>query len=356
MSLVVPGDAEVRVRLVGFMSSTPDGKSGNSRAALRRKRKSVGQPSTPAGTTENVARVESTRKKQNTLSTGNFGHLDIAGILKLTEVTEIDSTGRYEALMEHIVSPLSVSNFNSQFWQRSVYHSNRNKPAHFKGLFSKKKFDNILQENVNTTGDNIAVAGVDDGNELSFKEIEKHIARGRAVSILNPQVHIDNIWRFLFALEVGLELVVECHAVFIPASHDGFGVPINDNDSFYLQIEGSSEWKVSNSANSDQTTNIKFTMEPGDSVYIPSGWTVADRAADSADSLYLRVQTNDKASSTSSGQLIEMVLSRALEETVTKMSVPLPRRCLSFMGAARSENDEDVHRIRFFNKMKTLMG
>jgi hypothetical protein len=348
---------------------------GQSKASLRRKRKSLTKSAkqedsfrgeeeeTFVGALDGVATPTPKKRKpsaaSSSSSSGNqFDQLDITSILGLVEIDDIDSNSRFEALLGHLVRPLSVAQFFSKFWEQTLYHSTRqDESTHFRGLVTKKKLFKILQDQVNVVGTDIEIDGFEDETDVPFKEIEKQLtAHKNAVKLLCPQKYVDSLWKYLFALEVGFNSRVGCHIHMIPCGSEGFEVDDNDNDGFFAQLEGSSSWELDNN-NAESPLHFEFVLNAGDSFYVTQRWKVkctATPAADADISLLMNIFTNEGSTGTVS-ELLEMVWNKALAEAPQIGAKALPRSTFALTGVSRSEREDDTARTKLLSKMKATM-
>jgi hypothetical protein len=122
---------------------------------------------------------------------------------------------------------------------------------------------------------------------------------------------LHRYWEPLGALVADLELALghpcQANAYLTPPGAQGFAVHSDTHDVFVFQTHGSKVWEVHGPTEGDVQTVV---LEPGVSMYLPTGTPHAARAQESV-SLHVTVGINQLTWR----QLLERVLADALDET-----------------------------------------
>jgi hypothetical protein len=127
--------------------------------------------------------------------------------------------------------------------------------------------------------------------------------RGGATIVLQG-LHLH--WRpaavYCRGLEAALGCPVQANAYYTPASAQGFAVHHDTHDVFVLQVAGTKRWlwyqpvvelptgdqRFSRERHDPGRPAADFTLEPGDTLYLPRGWPHQAHTSDS-DSLHLTI-------------------------------------------------------------------
>jgi Cupin superfamily protein len=309
--------------------------------------------------------------------------LSLKEVLALEEITEVDCPSRGAAVLSIILSPYDRSTFYSDYWEKRPMHCacDLDKKRSVKGLLSSKQFRYILKSqsilyglDVTTskikadystlTSDKLSSIQVDDEELVEAKESEllEHFRDRFSIRLLCPQKFHDPLWSMLSILEFEFGSRVGCRVDLLPSNGKGFKPRYDNFDSIIIQLEGKSTWKLysclegfelprcsSFEIEFDQlpsVVSVEATLNAGDSLYIPKGWTHRQENTTADASLFLTIQINE---GNSIADLLETVMPEALSEAIEKktdMRRSLPRSFHSFMGVASSENDSDP--LRYF--------
>ena len=181
-------------------------------------------------------------------------------------------------VLSKLITPTTREDFYKKTWETAPLHFERDSSAHFKGLFSKKSFTSIFENQTSYLGEDIEinkyvngtlktlngeVAGEVDGAvmqeeereaieqgqpaeavEVKRGEIWKHINENYTVRLLCPQKYDDLLWGFLAILEQEFGSRVGCHADLTPQGGQGFGVTADSSDSFVVQLKDEAKWTL----------------------------------------------------------------------------------------------------------------
>lgn len=307
--------------------------------------------------------------------------LSIAEVLSLEEIIEIDCLSRAATVLSIVLKPYDRVIFYSEYWEKRPMHCAKTaeKKKCVKGLFSSKQFRNIIKSHSIMLGLDVTTSQAtlisqmsineesepensDDTEPVEAKESEllKHYRDGFSIRLLCPQKFRDPLWSLLSILEVEFGCPVGCRVDLMPPGGQGFKPKYDNFDSIIVQLEGQSKWRLYSSQEGFElprnssyeieltdlpaVVSVEAILDPGDSLYIPKGWTYRQENPTSECSLFLTIKTNE---GNSAADFLEAVLPEALAEAIekkTEMRRSLPRSFHSFMGVASSEND--VHPLR----------
>ena len=150
----------------------------------------------------------------------------------------------------------------------------------------------------------------------------------------------------MLACSTGRE--IEAHAFHTPAGTGGLAPHFDGEDNFLLQLEGTKYWTVTppspgqlpvvggrpvNGYQSDPARVVKYTLRPGDLLYIPRGWlhsSVTERAA----SLHITFQVLPSLLCTAISERMEGELEK-LGLTIATLPGPGCRASTEVIGAIR---------------------
>ena len=247
--------------------------AGGSRAAMKRKKKSlsVNMETAPSGKGAKKSKPSLAASSSSSSSSSAGGATDrttertkvseyvvkydepdirgksVLDILGLDEPDEVLSQAKANMLLSKIITPTTRESFYKESWETAPLHIERDSSAHFKGLFNKKSFTSILENQTSYLGEDIEinkyangtlktlngqVAGEVDGAimleeeatvregqqvqkeavEVKRADIFAHLKENYTVRLLCPQKYDDLLWGFLAILEQEFGSRVGCHA------------------------------------------------------------------------------------------------------------------------------------------------
>lgn len=300
--------------------STPSSKHANtnvgvgmSRAAQKkRKRLSLSNSTTPISSKKALVqstnskkksaiisekkseKLKSTDSKDSIVCAQNLNDLvdatcDVVGtiqdILEFQEVLDITSENRAKHLMQRLFQPTNLGSFYFNHWQKSPLVINRNDISYWNKLLTLKQICNTLKKQlliidrdvilIPSSSTNVTT----NSNHLPGKEITVSALialctqSSSSILILNAVKHFDILWKLCSALEHEFSSIVGCRILLsYPSpnkSTSHYEVVTSEVDSFLLQLEGASNWVLCHV----DSNEMHFTMQPGDSLYVPQGWT-----------------------------------------------------------------------------------
>jgi hypothetical protein len=305
---------------------------GGSRAAKRRKKEQnkSHRPSTSLVIDGSRGEEESAlfqSSEEESVAMAIKGPVEgIISVLDRREVVEICSEERAMRLMRVLIAPLDRSEFYSNYWQRIPLAMTCNeKKILFTDLLENEQINEILARHALHYPQDLLLgkyqSGVqsffsrkktkelvtelpEDSEFLSGDEILKALEQGYSLRLNHPQKYDDTLWRFLSALEHEFNTPLSCEATISPISvrslSQGFAPSLTQGDVFIVQSEGAECWTVYGpsseppSEHSSQPvaryppatdanffvtdrsplasfSSQKFTLEPGDCLYVRIG-------------------------------------------------------------------------------------
>eukprot|EP01010_Urceolus_cornutus_P002300 NODE_292_length_1837_cov_20.778523_g235_i0.p1 GENE.NODE_292_length_1837_cov_20.778523_g235_i0~~NODE_292_length_1837_cov_20.778523_g235_i0.p1 ORF type:complete len:551 (-),score=140.74 NODE_292_length_1837_cov_20.778523_g235_i0:86-1738(-) len=226
--------------------------------------------------------------------------------------------------LEWLLSPVSVSDFFSQYWARTFLHIPRKDPQYYdrwddgKGVYSKKTLFEVLKAHSVEYTKQLNVARLEGGKKKVYnpsgralpKEARSFFEQGCTLQLLAPQHHSDSLAKLNSFLEDCFGCLVGANAYLTPPKAQGFAPHYDDVDVFIVQVEGSKEWRLNELPSANQLPRdyspdfteeevsrltphpcITITLHPGDLLYLPRGVIHRAKTGNDAHSLHVTVST-----------------------------------------------------------------
>lgn len=301
-------------------------------------------------------------------------------------------------LFSCILYPLQRHLFYEDYWKKKPSAQIRNNPLAFSGFYSYKLVENITSKRVLQCPQDIILGKFYNNNQYYFQSEEElsesnssfvisesqimmALSDGYSMRIMSPQKFSDKIWKFLSLLEIEFNDILECHIGISQSTQQGFRIMSGEGEQFFLLLEGKLRWIVYDCANCKEFVNrnlacdkygtiislddlapflatpvLDTVLSAGDTLYIPKNCvymiqdcTCGERAS------YMSIATHFTGNMK---HFLNMVLPNALELVNVNdkplQQIDLPTDLLSFMGVARSEED-DERRGRFDDLIQSTM-
>ena len=217
------------------------------------------------------------------------------------------------------LEPFGLERFLDEHWGRRPLHLRRDEAGRFDAVLSRPDVDRL----VSATGLRApAFRLVRDGAQLplsgyaedvpwrpgSFaglarpERVADEFRRGATLVLQGLHLHWRPAALYCRGLEAALGCPVQANAYLTPSAAQGFAVHHDTHDVFVLQVAGTKRWlwyePVLESPLRDQRFSADrddpgepvadFTLEAGDTLYLPRGWPHEARTSDS-DSLHLTI-------------------------------------------------------------------
>lgn len=215
------------------------------------------------------------------------------------------------SVLERCIAPLSIARFFESYWEKKPLVLHRDAPNLFSDLFSLGAMDQIIadtnlsQSLPRQAGAYSSItlnrsAGCNkseiDSNNLSTDSgsIFDKLSDETAITVESLELSWPPVGRFCNGLEHEIPYLirsVQAEAHLTPRSAKGFESRDNARDLLILQVQGALRWKIwadqTQSRQVDDTHNpaagshsekspfADFTLSPGDTIYIPRGFSFA---------------------------------------------------------------------------------
>lgn len=385
--------------------------TGNSRASLKRKRKSI----TTSDNSKNIL-INNFESENHTISSYDqkdelkfnididIKSFSLSDIIALIDVVDIECSQRSATVMSAIVYPVTRKQFYNEFWNQKPLYSSKNCSSWIKKIVSRKKLEQLTECQILIYGETIDISkyqnnnlesfnkykttAIDEqvdgkiGDEAKTKDIWNHFNDGCTLTFLQPQQYLDTLWSLIVTFEDEFTTMVESFLHLSKLGYQGKCPLISQCDNIFVQINGSSHFRIYqskqtnfnsydsvdgsdfnfivNHADLPQDTYLDVILYAGDTCYIPHGWVYqydTEVTSNELHSLLLQIQFNKY---NKSQNLVEMLLPQAILATASKDLSPnlndlLPRDYLNYMGVAYSEID-DSRRDSFQRNLKSLLS
>lgn len=215
--------------------------------------------------------------------------------------------GTQEFGFDWAIAPFRRETFFAEHFEKKHLVIQRDDPDYFADLLSFAEVDHVvstmglhapeilLTNNTDHADADLAASGTDtDASALDFTHpdgrvdpvrVAKGFAEGATVILSGLQERLPKLARFCRALESVMSARVQTNAYLTPGGHQGFKPHYDSHDVLVLQVEGSKEWRIYDSAMplplpsqgfQPGATEIgaetdRFVLHPGDAAYIPRG-------------------------------------------------------------------------------------
>ena len=236
-----------------------------------------------------------------------------------TPATAPDAGLRADPALELTLAPIDEQRFLADFWERQPLLVQRGEPGRFDGLLSLADAERLVCETgirvpgirLVKQGAQLPLAGYTE--DISWRpgsfsgtavvgRVAEEFAAGATVVLQALHLHWTAAALYCRGLEAALGCPVQANAYLTPATAQGFAVHHDTHDVFVLQVAGSKRWRVyepvfelplkhqrwSPELGDPGPPRDEFTLEAGDTLYLPRGWPHEAIAADE-ESLHLTV-------------------------------------------------------------------
>jgi hypothetical protein len=220
---------------------------------------------------------------------------------------------------EHLILPVTVEEFSSEYWERKPLVVQRDEPGHYSTLLSMRDVDHLIS----STG--IRYPGlrlVKSGSPLPTGSYTSNLSWGNAVftNLAEPErvlaayregatvilQALQRTWqplaRFCRNLEMYFNHPVQANAYLTPDSSQGFKPHYDTHDVLVLQIAGCKHWRIYDSPVPVPDRKLpysaagvqpgallhEFVIRPGDLIYMPRGF-IHEALTTESESLHITV-------------------------------------------------------------------
>ncbi|QTT76389.1 hypothetical protein J7W19_26105 [Streptomyces mobaraensis NBRC 13819 = DSM 40847] len=195
--------------------------------------------------------------------------------------------------------------FYARYWERGPVHVRNAAPGRFKELFDTAAFEELLDFGALRSGfvtvihqgrpvaaellcrEPQDVGGVEHDDLVDPQALTPYREQGATIILACLQLYSRQVAGLAQRLSDAMRCDVEAHAFHTPASTHGLAPHFDGEPGFLLQLEGSKHWTLHPPLTDglpiqgghppidwqpDETLTQRFTVEPGDLLYLPRGW------------------------------------------------------------------------------------
>uniref|UniRef100_A0A1B0CIU9 Bifunctional lysine-specific demethylase and histidyl-hydroxylase n=1 Tax=Lutzomyia longipalpis TaxID=7200 RepID=A0A1B0CIU9_LUTLO len=264
-------------------------------------------------------------------------------------------------VLQWILSPVSVEDFQKSYWEKKSLYVKRNNPLYFKKITSLKQIDEVLRNESVLFTENVDITSYTNGERKTLNGTGRAIAtnvwesynEGCSVRFLNPQIFFKEIHLMDATLQEYFECMVGSNMYLTPPNSQGFAPHYDDIEAFILQIEGKKRWRLYEPRTPEEylprVSSRNFTqeeagepfmdvvLEPGDLLYFPRGTIHQAHTVQDHHSLHITISTYQKYSW---ADFLERVVPAALEIAIQsdpEFRRGLPLGLASYTGVTHSD-------------------
>lgn len=271
--------------------------------------------------------------------------------------------------LQWILSPVDPQLFFRDIFQKRVLVVKRNEKAYFDGFFGTKDLAELLQQQFVEYGKDVNVASYESGVRLTHNpaneanneqpqrvhlaEISQHLASGRSIQCVHPQVFNDHVWYICELLQEVFCSFVGANSYLTPANSAGFAPHWDDVDAFMLQTEGKKYWKIYGPEESDDALPLEssgnFTdadfadrkpvfegwLEEGDTLYVPRGFIHQAHTVSNSHSHHVTISVCRHFAYADFFEMASAQLIQVLTEKSMKLRHSLPPLLFDMGGTAK---------------------
>jgi len=244
--------------------------------------------------------------------------------------------------IELVLGPLSQTEFNNEYWEKSPLHISRNSESHFAELLTIMDIESMLSSQallfpsvqLTQSGHQIDIGDYTDDNRriLPHRLIDRH-RNGATIVVSQAHEKIPSLATFRRAMQKAFNLNCQTNVYLSPTGKQGFNAHYDSHDVFILQVSGTKTFNFYDGGidlpyshdgfQADKhpigELSMSIDMQAGDSLYIPRG-VLHDAIATDQTSLHI---TLGVYAITVRDVLLEMTqkLTADLQYTIRKPSI-----------------------------------
>ncbi len=197
-------------------------------------------------------------------------------------------------MLDNIIAPVKVDDFFLDYWEKKPLVVNRHTPDYFAHLLTLDAIDQVITTSDIRFPDIRVISAAHEiassdytmgGGRLKPDSVMKLYQEGGTVILNHQHKWQPALAKFCRALELVFSQPFQTNIYLTPPNAQGFGIHFDTHDVFVLQIAGSKDWKIFDSAidlplagqgfnPTDEDigeTQMTCTLEAGDLLYIPRG-------------------------------------------------------------------------------------
>lgn len=171
--------------------------------------------------------------------------------LKLKSDPE-DSILKGKNLLAWILSPVTVDEFFSTYWEKRPLYIERHTPEYFKQICSIDDLFHAFKACPIHLLKNVTVTSYENGKRVTDSTpgrarpnvVRDFFENGHSIRVLNPQTFVPNVGSVVACLQEFFRCMVGVNSYLTPAGTQGFAPHYDDIEAFVLQMEGEKLWKV----------------------------------------------------------------------------------------------------------------
>lgn len=281
---------------------------------------------------------------------------------KKVSVSSCEETGKIDlsnptSVFESLLGEVKVKKFFDDHWEKKPLVCHRKDPSFYGSLFSLSTMKEVLQNNELLYLADFNVCKFKDGEKedlngegrITEKDVEKLLKDKATIQFYHPQRYVDDFWSMLEKLETYFSCLVDSHVYVTPTGAQGFPLHCDDAETFVLQLEGKSEWKLYKpmvELTRDYTQDLleenigkpmmEMTLEPGDMLYFSRGVIYQNKTSGKEHSTHISVSTyQENTWGDFMNHAVTQAVENALENDVAIRS-GLPRDYFSLMGTGKN--------------------
>jgi lysine-specific demethylase/histidyl-hydroxylase NO66 len=217
------------------------------------------------------------------------------------------------------LAPIDEERFFTEYWERRPLLVRRAEPGRFRHILSTDDVEHLVFETgirapgfrLVKEGAQLPLAGYTEDvpwrpGSFSGRAVAERVAQefagGATIVLQGLHLHWPAAALYCRGLEAALGCPVQANAYLTPATSRGFAVHHDTHDVFVLQVSGRKRWRVyepvlelplkhqrwSPQLGEPGPPRDDFTLEAGDTLYLPRGWPHEAATADD-ESLHLTI-------------------------------------------------------------------
>ncbi|HKS98905.1 MAG TPA: cupin domain-containing protein [Rugosimonospora sp.] len=253
--------------------------------------------------------------------------------------------GRLPAALDHLLAPVTVATFVSEYWEKQPLLIQRNQPEYYKEILTLEDVDHVL---ANSSLNDHELRLVADGEETTLNELLPGTVEGRingvealfdryrsgaTVNLMFLNERWPPLSRLCRTLASELSAGIHANVYLTPPGTRGLTPHHDTHDVLVLHLFGTKHWTYYPTQTRLPLTSQhyvmpaegagepiqEFELRPGDLAYLPRGTVHAARANEAA-SLHLTIGINPMVWATVVRSAMEQVFAR---DTRFRESVPI---------------------------------
>lgn len=239
-----------------------------------------------------------------------------------------------------LIAPLSVAEFERNYYERRLIHIRRERETHYSALLSVTDLDTVLATQSASHPDIDLVQGdepvpasqyTNNAGRILPLEVARQFDKGATIIFRQMQQRVPALARLCAELGRQLSSRVQTNVYLTPPEARGFAPHWDTHDVFVLQVSGTKRWSIYDTrirlplrgqrfepGTRPGDLEQEFELRPGSAAYLPRGLTHSARSAGEP-SLHI---TLGLTAFTWADFLVEGVTAAALQEEELRRNLP----------------------------------